>query len=83
MRIVSINSKMGIHARPASRIIAFAQKQACEIFLVKEGRHYNAKSIMNILSMGVRFGEEIGIVAEGPNNNNAIEEMARLLLSIE
>ncbi len=83
MKIVKIESKMGIHARPASQIIAFAQKQACEIFLIKEGRQYNAKSIMNLLSMGVRFGEEVGIVAEGPNSDIAIEEMARLLLSIE
>lgn len=83
MKTVRIESKMGIHARPASQIIAFAQKQACEIFLVKEGRSYNAKSIMNLLSMGVRHGEEIGIVAEGPNSEIAIDEMARLLLSID
>lgn len=83
MKTVVIQSKMGIHARPASQIIAFAQKQACEIFLIKEGRQYNAKSIMNLLSMSVRFGEEIGIEAEGPNSDIAIEEMARLLLSIE
>lgn len=83
MKKITIASKMGIHARPASQIIALAQKHACDIFLIKDGRTYNARSIMNILSMGMRHGEEILISAEGFGSEIAIEEMATLILSID
>lgn len=71
MKKIRICSKNGIHARPASLIIKEAQGFESEIYLIKNGTQINCKSIMNILSMGIGFGDDIEISAIGSDAEQA------------
>lgn len=76
---VTIESKSGLHARPASTFVAEAQKFESEIQLEKDGSAINAKSIIGILGLGVASGDEIGIIADGADEDAAIDALTRLV----
>lgn len=77
--IITIESKSGLHARPASSFVAVAQKFESEISLEKEGNTINAKSIIGILGLGVSKDDEIGIIAEGADEEAAVEALVKLV----
>ncbi len=76
---VIIKSKNGLHARPASLVVNAATKFAGEVFLLKGDSKINAKSIMNIMGMGLLEGDKIQIKATG-NNASAIEEELKTII---
>lgn len=82
MRTLKIMNKTGIHARPASELCRLAQNFSCDVFLVKNGREYNAKSIMTILSMAIQYGDLIGLMADGVDSEAAVNEIYKLLEGI-
>lgn len=69
---VVVKSKNGLHARPASFIVNAAVKYEGDVFIIKDGSRFNAKSIMNIMSLGLLQGESIKIEATG-NGSEVIE----------
>ena len=72
--IVLINEQ-GLHARPASIVAKKAAKFTSHITLIKDGKEYNAKSIINVLSMAASKGDRIKIVASGDDEAMAVEEL--------
>ncbi len=74
-----IKNEVGLHARPASLFIQEACKYTSDIFVTKTGKTYNAKSIMSILSMGAKKGDEILIFANGEDEKEAVENLCRFL----
>lgn len=82
MTKVKIISEHGIHARPASQIVNYAQGSPCEIFFIKDDSRYNAKSIMNIMGMGLKKGDEIFLEVIGENQTLVEEELLKLIESI-
>ncbi len=77
---VIVESQSGIHARPASMLVAKAQQFNSEIFLEKEGAEINAKSIIGILGLGVSYLDEIIITCTGEDEDIAIEAMKTLIV---
>ncbi len=61
MKTVIIQNESGLHARPCSQIMNMVKDVAGEVYLVKEGVPYNAKSIMGLMSMGVTKGTQLTI----------------------
>jgi len=80
---VTIKSKNGLHARPASFIVSAATKYSGEVFLIKEGSKINAKSIMNIMGMGLSEGETISIDATGDNPSSIENELKEIIEGVE
>ncbi|MBU5425533.1 HPr family phosphocarrier protein [Tissierella pigra] len=76
--IVLLNES-GLHARPASMFVKEASKYKCDIKVIKDGKEYNPKSIMSILSMGAGKGDSIIIQAEGENEENVVNELANFI----
>lgn len=76
--IVIINEQ-GLHARPASIVAKKASKFTSHITIVKDGKEYNAKSIINILSMGASKGDKLKIVANGEDEEEAVEELRTVI----
>lgn len=76
---VTVNSKSGLHARPASVFVACAQKFESEIALEKEGNSINAKSIIGILGLGVAYSDEVTIMANGADEIEAVEALSKLI----
>ncbi len=71
MKTIIISSETGLHARPASLIVNACSAFASEIFLIKNGNKANARSIMNIMAMGIVQGDELSILAEGDDSEAA------------
>jgi len=76
---VVVESQSGLHARPASILVAKAQEFESEILIEKAGAEINAKSIIGILGLGVSHLDEIVISCTGIDEDKAIETMKTLI----
>lgn len=72
---VVIMNEQGLHARPASIVAKKASKFISHIAIIKDGKEFNAKSIINILSMAASKGDKLKIVAHGDDEAKAVEEL--------
>lgn len=72
---IMVMNEQGLHARPASIVAKKASKFTSNITLIKDEKEYNAKSIINILSMAATKGDKIKIVANGDDEAKAVEEL--------
>ncbi|MDR2741933.1 MAG: HPr family phosphocarrier protein [Treponema sp.] len=77
-KIVTIQNRAGIHARPAALLVQITKDFQCKIYLEKEGDRINGKSIMGIITLGASYGTEIKIIAEGPDEQAAVDAIVRL-----
>jgi len=75
---VTVTSASGLHARPAGLVCGLAQKYGSEIYIEKNGKSINGKSIMGILSLGTSKGDELTVSAEGHDEHDAVEAIADL-----
>ena len=78
-REVSITNKVGLHARPATFFIQKANSYKSVIWVEKDERRVNAKSLLGILSLGISQGMNITIIADGQDENEAVEGLAELI----
>lgn len=76
---VVVNSKVGLHARPASLFVQTAGKYSSDIKVKHGERSANAKSILNVLTLGVNQGAEITIEAEGADAPEALAALRDLV----
>lgn len=74
---------IGLHARPASELTKIASTFASEIKVISGGKEGNAKSIMNIMALGIRKDNEIIIEAIGPDAEEAIEKIQSELTKLK
>ena len=66
---------IGLHARPASELTKVASSFSSDIKIIAKGKEGNAKSIMNIMALGVKKDDEITIEATGVDADQAIEKI--------
>ena len=78
---LTIENKTGIHARPASIFVQTATKFKSKIQLQAKGKTIDAKSILMIMSMGLVNGTEIKIIADGPDEDEALKALTELVAS--
>ncbi len=79
IREVTINNQVGLHARPATFFIQKANEFKSSVWIEKEGRRVNAKSLLGVLSLGIVKGTTINIVADGADEESAVEVLAELI----
>ena len=75
---VVVQNKVGLHARPASLFVKEANKQKCSVKVLKDGKEYNAKSIMSILSMGAHKGTQLSIITDGEGEKEVMQAIKKL-----
>ena len=78
---VTVENKTGLHARPASVFVQTASKFKSNITVQKDEKSINAKSILNIMTLGAVKGVEITISAEGPDEEAAVKTLVDLIKS--
>ena len=78
-RNVTINNTVGLHARPATFFIQKANSYKCSIWVEKEDCRVNAKSLLGVLSLGITKGTEITIIADGLDEQGAVDGLAALI----
>lgn len=76
---VKIMNEGGLHARPASLLVNRANQFQSQISLSKGGKKSNAKSILNIMSLNIKEGDEINIEVDGPDEDAAIASLVELV----
>jgi len=76
---IQLLNETGLHARPASLFVAAAKKYQSDIAVLKDGEEYDAKSILNVLSMGACKGESLLISAIGIDEKEAVLELIGLI----
>ena len=80
-REVLVNNQVGLHARPATFFIQKANEFKCGIWVEKDGRRVNAKSLLGVLSLGIVKGTTITIIADGAEEDEAVEALNVLISS--
>ncbi len=81
-RNVTILNNVGLHARPATFFIQKANSFKSSIWVEKEDRRVNAKSLLGVLSLGIVKGMTITLVADGPDEQEALDSLAELIDSM-
>lgn len=76
---IEIINPMGLHLRPAMELCEEAQKYGASIYLKVRHVQANAKSVLNILAAGIRLHDEIEIVCEGEDEEEAMFAIKRFL----
>ena len=76
---VTIRNEKGLHARPATFFIQKANEFKSSIWVEKEERRVNAKSLLGVLSLGIVGGTEIDIIADGSDEQEAVAALADLI----
>ena len=76
---VTINNQVGLHARPATFFIQKANAFKSSIWIEKDDRRVNAKSLLGVLSLGIVKGTAVNIVADGVDENEAIATLSALI----
>ena len=76
---VVINNQVGLHARPATFFIQKANEYKCSIWVEKEERRVNAKSLLGVLSLGIVKGTTVNIIADGSDEEEAIATLVELV----
>lgn len=76
---VEVKNQVGLHARPATFFIQKANEFKSSIWVEKEERRVNAKSLLGILSLGIIGGTAIKIIADGDDEQAAVEALEALV----
>ena len=78
---VLVENQVGLHARPATFFIQKANEFRSSIWVEKEERRVNAKSLLGVLSLGIVGGTTIKILADGADVEDAVEGLVQLVKS--
>ncbi|HRK79313.1 MULTISPECIES: HPr family phosphocarrier protein [unclassified Thiobacillus] len=80
-RDVEIVNKLGLHARPSAKLTQLASSFKSNVFMARNGRRINAKSIMGVMMLAAAKGSTITLETEGDDETDAIEALAELISS--
>ena len=76
---IIVNNEVGLHARPATFFIHKANEFRSGIWVEKDDRRVNAKSLLGVLSLGVTKGTTLTVIADGSDEKAAVEALAALV----
>ncbi|MCR5865661.1 MULTISPECIES: HPr family phosphocarrier protein [Aquincola] len=74
-----ISNKLGLHARASAKLTKLAGSFASEVFLSRNGRRVNAKSIMGVMMLAAGMGAELELDVEGPDEQQAVDAITALV----
>ena len=79
MKEAMVNNQVGLHARPATFFIQKANEFKSSIWVEKDERRVNAKSLLGVLSLGIVKGTSINLIADGADEKEAVEALVELI----
>ena len=81
LKDVTVKNQVGLHARPATFFIQKANEFKSSVWVEKEERRVNAKSLLGVLSLGIVGGTNIRIIADGVDEQAAVASLVKLVES--
>ena len=76
---VTVQNQVGLHARPANFFIQKANEFKYSIWIEKDERRVNAKSLLGVLSLGIVGGTTIKVIADGADEEAAVDGLVKLI----
>ena len=76
---ITVKNEVGLHARPATYFIQKANEFKSGIWVEKEERRVNAKSLLGVLSLGIVKGNTITLIADGSDQEEAVKALVELI----
>jgi phosphocarrier protein HPr len=80
-RSFTIRNKLGLHARPSAQLTQAASRFQSEVFIAKDGRRVNAKSIMGVMMLAAGTGAVVTVDAAGADEDQAVQAVGELIES--
>ncbi len=81
MKEVVVQNQVGLHARPATFFIQKANEYKSSIWVESDDRKVSAKSLLGVLSLGITKGLTITIIADGPDEEDSVNDLVNLISS--
>ena len=78
-RTFIIRNKLGLHARPSAQLTQTASRFQSDVFIAKDGRRVNAKSIMGVMMLAAGAGSDVTIDTTGPDEEQAMQAVGELI----
>ena len=78
-REAEIVNKLGLHARAAAKLTQTAARYVSEVFIERNGRKVNAKSIMGVMMLAAGKGSKVQLETAGPDESEAMEALVALI----
>lgn len=78
-KMVTVNLKPGLQARQAALFVQEANRFGADVYLKKDDRQVNAKSIMGVMSLAIAKGTDIVLIADGNDEDQALASLATLI----
>jgi phosphocarrier protein len=76
---VTLNNRMGLHARPSTQIATTASRFAADVQIVKDDQRADAKSVLELLMLAAEYGSELTVTASGPDADAAVNAVVDLV----
>lgn len=76
---VTISNKLGLHARASAKLTKLASAYPCEVWMSRNGRRINAKSIMGVMMLAAGLGAEVEIETDGLQEQEAMDALLALI----
>ncbi len=76
---ITITNKLGLHARASAKLTKLAGSFRCDVFMSRNGRRVNAKSIMGVMMLAAGIGVEIQIETNGEDEQAAMDALVALI----
>ena len=78
-RDVEIVNRLGLHARASAKVTQTAAKFSSDVFMTRNGRRINAKSIMGVMMLAAPKGSLVTLEVSGPDENEAMAALVQLI----
>ena len=75
----TISNKLGLHARASAKLSKMAGSFPCEVWMTRNGRRINAKSIMGVMMLAAGIGSEVEIETSGAQEQEAMDALLGLI----
>lgn len=79
--IAEVANRLGLHARPSAKLTQLATQYRCDVWLERDGRRVNAKSIMGVMMLAAAQGTRLTIETEGEDAEAALTAIVELIAS--
>jgi phosphocarrier protein len=78
-QVVTVSNKLGLHARASAKLTKLAATFQCDVYMSRNGRRVNAKSIMGVMMLAAGIGSEVEIETEGSDEQPALDAIVALI----
>ena len=77
-KAIKVSNKLGLHARASAKLTQLAGSFKSQLFISRDGRRVNAKSIMGVMMLAAGLGSTVELEADGEDESEAVDTLAKL-----